>query len=77
MAVIPKVRFALCAASQLPGEGPTDVEDAPAIEETDENGWWVDTHHFSGSMLKPSSNMMVTYWKNTKYLRQQNLAILK
>ena len=26
----PKVRSALCAASQLPGEGPTDVEDAPA-----------------------------------------------
>ena len=30
MAVLPKVRSALCAASQLPGEGPTDVEDAPA-----------------------------------------------
>ena len=29
MAVIPKVRSALCAASQLPGEEPTDVEDAP------------------------------------------------
>ena len=29
MAVLPKVRTALCAASQLPGEGPTDVEDAP------------------------------------------------
>ena len=27
---VPKVRSALCAASQLPGEGPTDVEDAPA-----------------------------------------------
>ena len=27
MAVLPKVRSALCAASQLPGEGPTDVED--------------------------------------------------
>ena len=24
------VLTALCAASQLPGEGPTDVEDAPA-----------------------------------------------
>ena len=23
-------KLALCAASQLPGEGPTDVEDAPA-----------------------------------------------
>ena len=30
MAVLPKVRSALCAASHLPGEGPTDVEDAPA-----------------------------------------------
>ena len=30
MAVLPKVRSALCAASQLPGEGPTDVENAPA-----------------------------------------------
>ena len=30
MAVLPKVRTALCAASQLPGEGPTDVEGAPA-----------------------------------------------
>ena len=30
MAVLPKVRSALCAASQLPGEGHTDVEDAPA-----------------------------------------------
>ena len=30
MAVLPKVRSALCAASQLPGEGPTDVEDSPA-----------------------------------------------
>ena len=30
MAVLPKVRTALCAASQLPGEGPTDVEDARA-----------------------------------------------
>ena len=30
MAVLPKVRSALCAATQLPGEGPTDVEDAPA-----------------------------------------------
>ena len=30
MAVLPKVRSALCAASQWPGEGPTDVEDAPA-----------------------------------------------
>ena len=29
MAVLPKVRSALCAASQLPGEGPTDVEVAP------------------------------------------------
>ena len=29
MAVLPKVRSALCAASQLPGEGLTDVEDAP------------------------------------------------
>ena len=28
--VLPKVRSALCAASQLPGEGATDVEDAPA-----------------------------------------------
>ena len=30
MAVLPKVRSALCLAGQLPGEGPTDVEDAPA-----------------------------------------------
>ena len=30
MAVLPKVRSAMRAASQLPGEGPTDVEDAPA-----------------------------------------------
>ena len=30
MVVLPKVRSALCAASQLPGERPTDVEDAPA-----------------------------------------------
>ena len=30
MAVLPKVRSALCAARQLPKEGPTDVEDAPA-----------------------------------------------
>ena len=30
MAVLPKVRTSLCAASQLPGEVPTDVEDAPA-----------------------------------------------
>ena len=30
MAVLPKVKSALFAASQLPGEGPTDVEDAPA-----------------------------------------------
>ena len=30
MAVLPEVRSALCAASQLPGEGPTDVEDVPA-----------------------------------------------
>ena len=30
MAVLPKVRSALCAASQLPREGATDVEDAPA-----------------------------------------------
>ena len=30
MAVLPKVRSTFCAASQLPGEGPTDVEDAPA-----------------------------------------------
>ena len=29
MAVLPKVSTALCAASQLPGEGPTDVEDGP------------------------------------------------
>ena len=27
MAVLPKVRSALCAASQLSGEGPTDVVD--------------------------------------------------
>ena len=31
MAVLPKVKSALCAASQLPGEGPTDVEDAPTL----------------------------------------------
>ena len=30
MAVLPKVLCALCAASQLPGEEPTDVEDAHA-----------------------------------------------
>ena len=30
MVAVPKVRSALCAASQLPGELPTDVEDAPA-----------------------------------------------
>ena len=30
MAILHKVRSALCAASQLPGEGPTDVEDACA-----------------------------------------------
>ena len=30
MVVLPKVISALCAASQLPGEGPTDAEDAPA-----------------------------------------------
>ena len=30
MAVLPKVSSALCVASQLPGEGPTDVEDTPA-----------------------------------------------
>ena len=29
MAVLPKVRSALCAASQLPGEGSNDVEDDP------------------------------------------------
>ena len=29
MAVLPKVRSALYAASQLPGEGPNDVDDAP------------------------------------------------
>ena len=28
--LVPKVITALCAASQLPGKGPTDVEDAPA-----------------------------------------------
>ena len=32
MAVLPKVRFALFAARKLSGEGPTDVEDAPAPE---------------------------------------------
>ena len=31
MAVLPKVRFALCAASQLAGEGPTDVEDPSTL----------------------------------------------
>ena len=31
MVVLPIVISALCAASQLPGEGPTDVEDAPTI----------------------------------------------
>ena len=30
MAVLPKVRSALCAASQLPGKRSTDVEDSPA-----------------------------------------------
>ena len=30
MAVLLKVRSALCASSQLPGEGPADVVDAPA-----------------------------------------------
>ena len=30
MAVLHKVRSALLAASQLPGEGPTEVEDAPS-----------------------------------------------
>ena len=30
MAILPKVRSALCAASQLPGKGPTGVEDAAA-----------------------------------------------
>ena len=30
LAVLPKVRSALCAASQLLGEEPTDVEEAPA-----------------------------------------------
>ena len=30
MAVLPEVRSALCSASQLPGEWPTDVEDAQA-----------------------------------------------
>ena len=29
MAVLHKVRSALCAAIQLPGEVPTDVENAP------------------------------------------------
>ena len=31
MAVLPKVTSALCAASQLPGEGPYNVEDAAAL----------------------------------------------
>ena len=30
MAVLPKEGSTLCAARQLPGEWPTDVEDAPA-----------------------------------------------
>ena len=30
MSVLPKVRTALCIGSQLPGVGPTDVEDVPA-----------------------------------------------
>ena len=30
VAVLPKVRSALCATSQLPGKKPTDVEDAPS-----------------------------------------------
>ena len=30
MTVLPSVRNALCAARQLPGVGPTDVEDTPA-----------------------------------------------
>ena len=30
MSALPKVRSALCAASQLPVEGPTDVDIAPA-----------------------------------------------
>ena len=29
------------------------VEQEKVIEETDEDGGWVDTHHFSGSMLNP------------------------
>ena len=29
MAALAKVRSALCAASQLPGEGPTNLENAP------------------------------------------------
>ena len=32
MVVLPKVRSAMCAASKLPGEGPADVENAPAPE---------------------------------------------
>ena len=30
MSVLPKVKSFLCADSQLPGDGPTDVEDAIA-----------------------------------------------
>ena len=30
MAVLTKVRSALCATSQLPGEGSADVKDTPA-----------------------------------------------
>ena len=37
MAVLPKVRSALCAASQLSGEGPTDVEDAPHLQVNDDD----------------------------------------
>ena len=49
MAALPKVRSALCAASQLPGEGPTDVEDAPQPDCDDDvlNIFPVNLHHSS------------------------------
>ena len=59
MAVLPKVRPALCAASQLPREGPTDVEDA------------LTSAHYS----KPDDDDKLTWDQSMSVVRQQQFAL--
>ena len=70
------VRSAMRAASQLPGKGPTDVDDAPAPANNQKSDYDMMTSFFlltvAHGICNEGAGLVAVYWKVIKKLPELN-----